>query len=85
MDEIRNTQNVCFNPNDKSYNLKFYAKIRETNDLSNWYIELHENDQCKNKTQLITLDNVIMSEKSTLNKLLGETIYKRKSTKILMK
>ena len=74
-------KNVCYNPNYKAYNHKFYVKIRETDDLDNWYIELYENFPCENKTQLITRESVIMREISTLNKLQGETIYKRKSTK----
>jgi hypothetical protein len=74
-------KNVCYNPNYKSYNHKFYAKIRETDDLCNWYIELYENFPCENKTQLITRENVIIKEISTLNILQGETIYKRTSTK----
>ena len=52
-------KNVCFNPNDKSYNHKLYAKIRETNDLDNWYIELYENFSCENKEQLVARENVI--------------------------
>lgn len=71
-------KNVCFNPNDKSYNHKLYAKIRETNDLDNWYIELYENFSCENKEQLVARESVIMREISTLNKLQGETVYQRK-------
>ena len=52
-------KNVCYNPNDKAYNHKFYVKIRKTNDLYNWYIELYENFPCENKTQLIARENVI--------------------------
>jgi hypothetical protein len=74
-------KSVCYNPNDKSYNHKFYAKIRETDDLCNWYIELYENFPCENKTQLVARENVIMREISTLNKLQGETIYTRKPCK----
>ena len=74
-------KSVCYNPNDKSYNHKFYAKIRETDDLCNWYMELYENFPCENKTQLVARENVIMREISTLNKLQGETIYTRKPCK----
>jgi hypothetical protein len=74
-------KSVCYNPNDKSYNHKFYAKIRETDDLCNWYIELYENFPCENKTQLITRENIIIKEISTLNKLQGETKYIRKPCK----
>jgi hypothetical protein len=73
-------KNVCYNPYYKAYNHKFYVKIRETDDIENWYIELYENFPCENKAQLVARENVIMREISTLNKLQGETIYKRKST-----
>jgi hypothetical protein len=71
-------KNVCYNPNDKAYNHKLYVKIRETDDLDNWYIELYEKFPCENKTQLVACENVIMREISTLNKLQGETKYIRK-------
>ncbi len=30
----------CNNPNDKEHNRYIYKKIRETNNLDDWYIEL---------------------------------------------
>jgi hypothetical protein len=75
-----NHKSVCYNSKESAYNHKFYVKIRETDDIDNWYIELYENFPCENKAQLVARENVIMKEISTLNKLQGESIYKRKST-----
>ena len=62
-------KNVCYNPNDKSYNHKFYVKIRETNDFYNWYIELYENYPCNTREELGKREGEVMRElKATLNK-----------------
>ena len=36
----------------KAYNLLLYQKIRVTNNLNDWYIELYEEFSCENKEQL---------------------------------
>ena len=39
----------CFKENSKDYDKKLYMKIRETDDLDNWYIELYEEYESENK------------------------------------
>jgi hypothetical protein len=42
----------AYNVNCNRYNMILYQKIRETNDIKNWYIELYENSPCNNKEEL---------------------------------
>ena len=42
----------CFNVNSKGHKRLVYQKIRETDDIDNWYIELYEEFPCENRQQL---------------------------------
>lgn len=55
--------------NNLKLNLKtiFYEKIRETNDIQNWYIELYENYPCNSKQELCKREGEIQREIATLN------------------
>lgn len=52
----------------------FYEKIRETNDLDNWYIELYESYPCNTKQELNKREGEVQREIATLNmKISGRT------------
>ena len=50
----------------KAYNLLLYQKIRVTNNLNDWYIELYEEFSCENKEQLNKREGTIIREIGTL-------------------
>ena len=58
----------CFNIKDKEHDKLLYLKMRETNDINNWYIELYENYPCNFKYELAIRENQIIREIGTLNK-----------------
>ncbi len=49
-------------------NMELYIKMRETNDIDNWYIELYENCPCNNKNELHRKEGEIIRLIATLNK-----------------
>lgn len=61
-------KNRCFNERDKEYNKILYKKIRETNNINDWYIELFENFPTENKELLLKREGEIIREIGTLNK-----------------
>jgi len=58
---------VCFNKNKTSYNYKIYQKIRDTNDIDNWYIELYENYPCESIQELRKREGEVIREIGNLN------------------
>lgn len=48
-----------------------YLKMKETNDIDNWYIELYENYSCNNKEELHKKEGEVIKEIGTLNKLVS--------------
>jgi hypothetical protein len=67
-------KSFIFNENSNKYNYFLYQKIRETNDLNDWHIELYEEYQCDNKEQLLKREGEIIREIGTLNsKIAGRT------------
>ena len=58
----------CKNPNNERHNLMIYQKMRETEDIDNWYIELYEDFPCDNKEQLLKREGEIIREIGTLNR-----------------
>ncbi len=75
------------NEKNKEYNTLVYQKIRETNNLNDWYIELYEEFPCENKEQLNKREGEIIREIGILNKLIaGRTkkeYYEDNKTKLL--
>jgi len=76
----------AYNEKSKEYNKLLFQKIRETNNINDWYIELYENFPCNNKEQLNKREGEIIREISTLNKnIAGRTlkesqkVYKEKN------
>ncbi len=43
----------CFYEPGQHYNHLLYRRIRETNDINDWYIELYEDFACMRKEQLL--------------------------------
>jgi gas vesicle protein len=58
----------AYNEKCKDYKMLLYQKIRETNNINDWYIELYENFPCNNKEQLNKREGEIIREIGTLNK-----------------
>ena len=59
---------------EKDYNMMLYKKMRETDDIDNWYIELYEEYPCDNKEQLHKREGEIIRDISTLNvRIAGRT------------
>lgn len=59
---------------EKDYNMMLYKKMRETDDIDNWYIELYEEFPCDNKEQLHKREGEIIRDISTLNvRIAGRT------------
>ena len=58
-----------------SSNSKFqgplYKKIRETNNIDDWYIELYEDYPCERKELLLQREGQIITEIGTLNKIIN--------------
>lgn len=57
----------CFNEKSKGYDMNLYQKIRETNDLQNWFIELYENYPCSSKQELNKREGEVIREIGNLN------------------
>jgi len=56
----------------KSYTMLIYQKMRETNDINNWYIELYENFPCNSKKELARKEGeIIRLLKTNLNKVVA--------------
>ncbi len=51
---------------DAGYDCLLYQKIRETNDIENWYIELYENYPTDSKELLLKFEGEIIRKISTL-------------------
>jgi len=58
----------CFRAGDEGYDCLLYQKIRETNDIENWYIELYENYPTDSKELLLKFEGEVIRKLSTLNK-----------------
>ena len=58
----------CYNINDKEYNKLLYQKIRETDNINDWYIELYELFPCNSKEELLKREGEVTREIGTLNK-----------------
>ena len=58
----------CMNENNKEYNKFLYKKIRETNNINDWYIELYENYPTETKELLLKREGEVIREIGTLNK-----------------
>ena len=61
-------KNSCFNANNKEYNKIIYIKIRETNNINDWYIELYEIYPTENKELLSKREGEVIREIGTQNK-----------------
>ncbi len=61
-------KNKCLNEKDKAYNILLYRKIRETNNINDWYIELYEDYPTSNKENLLKREGEVIREIGTLNK-----------------
>jgi hypothetical protein len=65
-----------YNYKDKTYNgynSKFYQKLRETDDISGWHIELYEIYPCKNKSELQKRESDVIQNIGTLNMTFSKT------------
>ena len=71
----------CYNEKSKAYNMKLYHKMRDTNDINNWYIELYEKFPCNDKNELNKREGEIQRElKPCLNRYIaGRTIEEFKN------
>ena len=58
---------ACFNENIRGYDSPIYKKIRETNNLDDWYIELYEDYPTERKELLLRREGEITREIGTLN------------------
>ena len=61
----------AYNEKSKEYNKLLYQKIRETNNINDWYIELYEDFPTDRKEQLNKREGEIIREIGTLNKLIA--------------
>jgi hypothetical protein len=61
-------KNRCFNEKDKAYNCTLYKKIRETNNINDWYIELYEDNPTTSKENLLKCEGEVIGDIGTLNK-----------------
>jgi hypothetical protein len=61
----------CFNENSKAYNIILYKKIRETNNINDWYIELYEDYPTTTKNLLEKREGEIIRNIGTLNKYIA--------------
>jgi hypothetical protein len=57
----------CRNANDIEYNKYLYQKMREVNNIDNWYIELYQASPCENKEQLCREEGKVIREIGILN------------------
>lgn len=62
----KHKEQIIYNNKRKSQTI-FYEKIRETNDIENWYIELYENYPCNSKQELNKREGQVQREIATLN------------------
>lgn len=62
---------VINNEKDKCYNRRLYQKIRETNDIDNWYIELYENYPCESIQELRKREGEVIREIGNLNMVIN--------------
>ena len=53
--------------NDTEFQNLLYIKMRETNDIDNWYMELYENYPCKSKEELNRREGQVIRQIGTLN------------------
>lgn len=60
-------KNTCFDDKNKKYDCNIYQKIRETNDIDNWYIELYESFPCANKEELNKREGEVIRKIANLN------------------
>ena len=67
----------CFNEKSKEYNMNLYQKIRETNDLQNWFIELYENYPCSSKQELNKREGEVIREIGNLNSVIAGRTMKQ--------
>ena len=58
----------AYNEKCKGYNMLLYQKMRETNNINDWYIELYEDFPTERREQLNKREGEIIREISTLNK-----------------
>jgi hypothetical protein len=66
---------------NSKYQGPLYKKIRETNNIDDWYIELYEDYPCERKELLLQREGQIITEIGTLNKIInGRT--KKESDKL---
>ena len=64
----------CSCINSRQYNKILYSKMRDTNDIDNWYIELYEEFPCENIEQLLKKEGDIIRQIGTLNsRIAGRT------------
>jgi hypothetical protein len=71
-----NHKKGCFNENYHGYNYYVYQKIRETNNINDWYIELYEEYPCENKEQLLKREGEVIRELGNLNQRIAGRSYK---------
>ena len=56
--------------------MQLYKKIRETNDIDDWYIELYEKFPCNDKQELHKREGEVIREISNLNRNVAGRSYK---------
>jgi hypothetical protein len=61
----------CLNEKSKEYNKTLYVKIRETNNINDWYFELYEDYPTTNKENLLKREGEVIREIGTLNKVIS--------------
>jgi hypothetical protein len=61
----------CFNEKNKEYNKILYVKIRETNNINDWYIELYEDYPTTSKENLLKREGEVIREIGSLNKIIS--------------
>lgn len=62
---------VFNNEKQRDYNMPLYQKMRQTNDIDNWYIELFEEHPCENRNELNRREGQIIREMGTINKYIA--------------
>ncbi len=54
-----------------------YIKIRESNNINDWYIELYEDYPTTNKEKLLKRESELIREIGTLNKIIAGRTKKK--------
>lgn len=77
------SQRFCVHRQDARLNKSnclLHTKMRETDDVKDWYIELYEEYPCNTKQELLKREGEVIRQIATLNKNIPGLTYKEKYT-----